>query len=102
MMNGIGAHEVIIETPDHIEDIFSLKQGCVEKVILTYRKRMIELTKDPRFKYVLIFKNRGREAGASLNHSHSQLIATPVIPKRVKEEIEGAERYFTLERSCKV
>jgi len=100
MMNGIGAHEVIIETPDHIEDIFSLEQGCVEKVILTYRKRMIELTKDPRFKYVLIFKNRGREAGASLNHSHSQLIATPVIPKRVKEEIEGAERYFTLERRC--
>jgi len=100
IMNGIGAHEVIIETPHHIEDIFSLGQRTVEEVIQVYGERMRDLIKDPRFEYVLIFKNKGKVAGTSINHSHSQLIATPVVPKRVEEELEGAKRYFDFKERC--
>jgi UDPglucose--hexose-1-phosphate uridylyltransferase len=61
---------------------------------------MIDLKKDVRFKYLMIFKNQGEAAGASLEHSHSQLIATPVIPKRVQEELEGSEKYFEYKERC--
>ena len=100
MMNGIGAHEVIIESPLHIEDVLSMNQKTVEEVIWVYRDRMRDLMKDSRFEYVLIFKNKGRVAGASLHHSHSQLIATPVVPKRVEEEMEGSQKYFALNGRC--
>jgi len=100
VMNGVGAHEVIIETPEHIDDVFFLEQKVVEEVIWVYRDRMIDLMKDPRFEYVLIFKNKGRVAGASLDHSHSQVIATPVVPKRVEEEMEGSKKYFDFKGRC--
>jgi UDPglucose--hexose-1-phosphate uridylyltransferase len=100
IMNGIGVHEVIIESPDHIEDVFILDHKAVEEVIWVYRERMIDLAKDPRLEYILIFKNKGRTAGASLSHSHSQIIATPVVPKRVEEELEGSRRYFDFKGRC--
>lgn len=100
VMNGIGAHEVIIEAPQHVEDIFFLGKKVIEKVIRAYRERMIDLMRDSRFKYILIFKNKGRAAGASLNHSHSQLIATPIVPKCVEEELKAARRYFDFKKSC--
>lgn len=100
MMDGIGAHEVIIESPQHLEDIFSLDQKSVEGVIWAYWDRVRDLAKDPRFEYVLIFKNKGKVAGASLNHSHSQLIATPVVPKRTEEELEGSKKYFFSTNKC--
>ena len=87
-MNGIGAHEVIIETPDHNLTLPDLEPKHIEDVIWVYRDRIVDLKKDKRFKYILIFKNHGRKAGASLSHSHSQLIATPIVPKRVAEEID--------------
>jgi len=100
MMNGIGAHEVIVETPHHIEDVFSLEERVIEEVIWVYRERMKDLMKDPRFEYVLVFKNKGKAAGASLDHSHSQLIATPIVPKRVEEELEGSRNYFNFKKRC--
>ena len=100
MMSGIGAHEVIIETPHHIEDVFYLEDKVVEEMLWVYRERIIELMKNPHFQYVLIFKNRGIIAGASLSHSHSQLIATPLVPKRVEEELEGSKEYFELKGKC--
>jgi len=100
MMSGIGAHEVIIETPHHIEDVFYLEDKVVEEMLWVYRERIIELMKNPHFQYVLIFKNRGIVAGASLSHSHSQLIATPLVPKRVEEELEGSKEYFELKGKC--
>lgn len=99
-MSGIGAHEVIIESPHHIEDVLSGEQRVVEEVIQVYRDRIRNLRKDTRFKYVLIFKNKGMLAGASINHSHSQLIATPVIPGRIKEELGASRRYFHLKGRC--
>jgi UDPglucose--hexose-1-phosphate uridylyltransferase len=99
-MNGVGAHEVIIETPDHNSDLVDLDVKQVEGLIWAYRARAIDLKKDPRFRYILIFKNQGESAGASLEHSHSQLIATPIVPKRVMEEVEGAGKYYEYKERC--
>lgn len=100
MMNGIGAHEVIIETPDHFLDFPELDKKAAEDVIWAYRMRIIDLKKDPRFRYIMIFKNFGEAAGASLEHAHSQLIATPIVPKRVLEELEGAQKYYQFKERC--
>ncbi|NIO17153.1 MAG: galactose-1-phosphate uridylyltransferase [Deltaproteobacteria bacterium] len=99
-MNGIGAHEVILETPDHEKDIFDFDTKEIENVVIAYRERVLDLKKDLRFKYVLVFKNHGEEAGASLEHSHSQLIALPIVPKRVSEEIVGGYNYFRFRDRC--
>jgi len=93
-MNGIGAHEVIIESPDHATTLEQHPIEHIAKVLETYKLRILDLFRDVRFRYVLIFKNHGRTAGASLPHPHSQLIATPVTPIRVKEELNGAKSYF--------
>jgi len=99
-MNGIGAHEVIIETPDHRSTLPNLPVGRVEEVLWAYRDRILDLKKDKRFKYILIFKNHGEAAGASLEHTHSQLIALPVVPKRVAEEVDGAREYYNFKERC--
>jgi UDPglucose--hexose-1-phosphate uridylyltransferase len=100
MMNGVGAHEVIVETPEHEDDLADLPEDHIAQVICAYRHRILDLGRDERFKYVLIFKNQGRAAGASLQHAHSQLIATPITPKRVKEELVGAKEYYEYKRRC--
>jgi len=99
-MNGVGAHEVIIETPHHVKDLFSFEPKEIEKIIWIYRRRLIALMKDPRFEYVLIFKNKGQKAGASFSHSHSQVIATPLIPKDIKEKLQSSKKYFDSEKKC--
>jgi UDPglucose--hexose-1-phosphate uridylyltransferase len=99
-MNGIGAHEVIIETPDHNATLASLPPKRIEDVLWTFRDRILDLKKDRRFKYILIFKNHGEAAGASLEHSHSQLIALPILPINVTQELEGAKQYFLYKERC--
>ncbi len=99
-MEGIGAHEVIIETPDHRKTLAILSPREIEDVLWAFRDRIVDLKKDRRFKYVLIFKNHGDAAGASLEHTHSQLIALPVVPKRVLEELEGAAAYYHYKERC--
>ncbi len=100
MMSGIGAHEVIVETPDHDVELADLSEQHIAEVIRVYQDRVNDLAGDDRFKYVLIFKNQGYLAGATLGHAHSQLIATPVTPKRVKEELVGARRYYEFKHRC--
>ena len=99
-MNGIGAHEVIIETPDHTASLADLSAGHVAVVLEAWRQRMIDLQKDTRFEYVSVFKNHGEAAGASLEHPHSQLIATPIIPIMVSEELAGSAQYYDLKERC--
>ena len=99
-MNGIGAHEVIIETPDHSASLATLPPKRIEDVLWTFRDRILDLKKDRRFKYILIFKNHGEAAGASLEHSHSQLIALPILPINVMQELEGAKQYFLYKERC--
>ena len=99
-MNGIGAHEVIIESPDHHATLATIPLDAFFRVLTAYRDRIVTLGADPRFKYVLIFKNQGRAAGASLEHSHSQLIALPVVPELVMEELTGGKFYFNYKERC--
>ena len=99
-MNGIGAHEVVIETPDHSQSLADLSVERIAEVLDAYRERMLDLHRDKRFRYVLIFKNHGGQAGATLEHSHTQLIALPIIPKHLQEEIDGARRYYELKERC--
>lgn len=100
MMNGVGAHEIIIESPDHDASFGKHGQRQVEEIIWAWRDRVLELRKDMRFRYIMIFKNHGQEAGASLDHPHSQLIAIPIVPKRVKEEMEGSRQYYNFKERC--
>ncbi len=93
-MNGIGAHEVVIETPNPALQLEQQPMEGVARVIETYKVRVNDLLRDQRFRYILIFKNFGKQAGASIGHPHSQLIATPVTPKRVKEKLTGAMQYY--------
>ena len=99
-MNGIGAHEVIIETPDHRMTLATIPIPQIEDVLWAYRDRILDLKRDRRFKYILIFKNHGEAAGASLEHTHSQLIALPVVPKRVAEEVDGSREYYGFRERC--
>lgn len=99
-MNGIGAHEVIIESPDHYKRMHEHSPEDLAKVFEAYKIRIQDLKKDERFKYILVFKNEGELAGASLSHSHSQVIATPVTPKRVREELAGAQEYYQYKDRC--
>ncbi len=98
--NGIGAHEVIIETPHHDKELSDLTPEEIRYVLNAYRDRSLDLRGDKRLKYMMIFKNYGQSAGASLEHPHSQLIALPFVPKRVLEEVKGAERYFEYRDRC--
>jgi len=100
MMNGIGAHEVIVETPDHMLSLSTMPLKALEDVLWAYYLRLTDLRKDRRFKYVLIFKNEGDAAGASLEHSHTQIIALPIIPMLVKEETDSAKHYYDLKERC--
>jgi UDPglucose--hexose-1-phosphate uridylyltransferase len=99
-MNGIGAHEVIIETPDHKKTFSTMSEPEIERVLWAYRERVLDLKRDIRFRYILVFKNHGAPAGATLEHSHSQLIALPIVPDYVRDEIEGARRHFTAKERC--
>lgn len=94
-MNGIGAHEVIVDTPEHTRAFEEQSAGDIALALTACKERMIDLQRDERFRYILVFKNVGQEAGASLSHSHCQLIATPVTPYRVKAKLDGARDYYS-------
>ncbi len=99
-MTGYGAHEVIIESPQH--DIFFEDQPLeqMKTILHVFKERMVDLYLDNKIKQVVIFKNSGQEAGASIAHPHSQLIATAITPIYQKGELQGAREYFKNKRSC--
>lgn len=100
MMNGVGAHEVIIETPDHHMNLCDASQEHLERILTAYRSRLLDLRKDLRFRYMLIFRNYGKVAGASLSHPHSQLIALAITPRTVKEELMHAQAHYRSKERC--
>jgi UDPglucose--hexose-1-phosphate uridylyltransferase len=99
-ITGTGANEVIIESPSHSMDIDRLDQAHVAAIMRVYRDRMLDLSKDTRLEYHMVFKNRGAKAGATIIHPHSQLMGLPIVPLRIAEEIEGAEDYFSFKKRC--
>jgi len=99
-MRGVGAHEVIVETPDHDKDLAELDVAQVRDVLLCWRDRLVDLYRDTRLKYVLLFKNCGAAAGATLDHAHSQLIATPVNPIRISRKLDAFKEHFKRKERC--
>ena len=101
VMNGIGAHELIIESPRHLTDFAELDVDAMSEVFKVYAERIKDLEKDKRIKYVLICKNHGFVAGEMENkHLRTQLIAMPVNPKRVKEELVSSRHYYEYRERC--
>ena len=100
VMSGVGAHEVFIETPSHVLSPSELPAKAVQDLVWAYRDRILDLKKDARLVYALVFKNVGEQAGASLEHSHSQLICTPVVPKRVQEEMDRCGEFHRYRGRC--
>ena len=101
VINGLGAHEIIVETPQHLSGFADLEADQIALALRSWVNRMLDLGRDLRFKYVLLFKNHGLIAGASIiRHCRSQAIAMPVNPKRVKEKLIGARRYFEYRERC--
>lgn len=99
-MNGIGAHEVVIESPGHDDSFSDFSPAKMALVFKAYKERIIDLEKDFRFKYVMVFKNHGKAAGASLEHSHSQLIALPILPRMIVSELDGARSHYKYKERC--
>jgi UDPglucose--hexose-1-phosphate uridylyltransferase len=99
-MNGIGAHEVIIESPNHVDTLAMLDNAAIEGVLQAACERVRDLKRDQRFRYIIIFKNHGAAAGASLEHSHSQLIALPIVPREVRDEVDGARAHYAQKERC--
>ncbi len=99
-MHGIGAHEVIIETPQHLISPAQLTVGQFAEVITAYKDRLNDLKGDTRFKFGIVFKNVGVAAGASLEHTHSQLIATPVVPNVISRELHGSLEFYNYRGRC--
>jgi len=97
---GVGAHEVIVDTPDHEVDMAAMDPAHLERVLSVYQERLRDLYKDPRFKYALIFKNHGAAAGATLQHSHTQIIATPVTPRAIAIELTLSREHFFHKTRC--
>jgi UDPglucose--hexose-1-phosphate uridylyltransferase len=100
LMNGVGAHEVVVESPDHGQGLERLPATALEEVLRAYRDRIADLKREERLRSVLVFKNHGAEAGATLDHAHSQLIATPVVPLIVADEIHQSRAYHGYRERC--
>lgn len=99
-MRGIGAHEVIIETPQHNLLIPDMSDDHLRLVVGVWADRIKDLIRDRRFKYILLFKNHLAPAGASLSHPHTQIIATPVTPRAVAQKLESAKAHHQVRERC--
>ncbi|MBI4460665.1 MAG: galactose-1-phosphate uridylyltransferase [Acidobacteria bacterium] len=93
-VTGVGVHEVVVETPDHSKTTALLPQEDVELIIRCYKERYFAITDDSRVEHVTIFKNHGAGAGTSLEHPHSQIIATPIIPPDIRNRMEVGLRFY--------
>ena len=99
-MNGLGVHEVIIESPEHVVRMSALRKEQFERILRAYQVRLGALRNDPRWRYAFIYKNHGERAGATFEHIHSQLVALPFVPREARDEISGARRHFETTRRC--
>ena len=99
-VSGAGIHEVIIETPDHSKTMALLSEAEFAQVMETYQRRYNAITADPRVAHATLFKNHGERAGTSLEHPHSQIVGTPIIPPQVRTRMETALRFYDETGEC--
>ncbi len=97
LMEAIGAHEIVVESPEHDQGLATMEPKQIEKILLAYQERLIDLERDQRFKQFLILKNY---PGIFNRHPHSHIMAMPVIPKRIDEEILGTLDYYQRKERC--
>lgn len=93
-MDGVGFHEVIIETPQHDRFLALMSVKEVERILLAYQLRYLDLEQDPRIRYIILFKNHGERAGTSLDHPHSQIVATPIAPVLLRRKYQVAMAHY--------
>jgi UDPglucose--hexose-1-phosphate uridylyltransferase len=99
--SGTGAHEIVIETPEHRASLAELPPPAAARVLEAWAQRVADLKRDPRIRAIFLFKNQGMAAGADLpGHAHSQVIGLPVTPKALKEVLQGARRHFQVHERC--
>jgi UDPglucose--hexose-1-phosphate uridylyltransferase len=99
-MNGVGVHEVIIESPDHVTELSQLSDEQIGVLLRVYGHRLRHWRADPRWRYLLVYKNQGERAGATLEHVHSQFLALPAVPKEVGAQIAGMKRHYETAGRC--
>jgi UDPglucose--hexose-1-phosphate uridylyltransferase len=99
-ISGVGRHEVIIETPAHNRQLAQFGTAEMEQVVEAYARRYEAVTADPRVAHATLFRNHGERAGTSLEHPHSQIVGTPIIPPQVRERMETALRFFDESGRC--
>jgi len=97
VMEAIGAHEIVVEAPDHDQSLATMEPMQIEKILRAYRERLTDLEKDQRFQQFLILKNY---PGIFNRHPHSHILAMPVIPKRIDEEVSGTLDYYQRKERC--
>jgi len=100
LANAVGHHEVLIESPRHDEHLGVARVSQLVHLINAYVDRLNDLSAKPYVKYVEIFRNHGLDAGASLSHAHTQIIATPFVPRIVDEELRACKRFWTKTKKC--
>lgn len=100
LLDGIGAHEIVIETPEHSTWIPEMDETHLVQVLRTYQYRIADLKKDQRFRYVLVYKSHGEATGPAAHHSYSYVIATPVTPPRVKQELLNCAQHYQMKERC--
>jgi UDPglucose--hexose-1-phosphate uridylyltransferase len=99
-MRNLGAHEVVVEHPDHALRLAGLSDDQATQALRAYVARITDLKKDLRFRYVTLFQNVGQEAGQDLEHPHSEITATPFIPRRAAYELRASQRHFETKERC--
>lgn len=99
-VSGVGIHEVIVESPVHNRTTALMSLPDIEDIFRTYRGRFIEAHKDPRVEHTIIFKNHGEDAGITIEHTHSQLVAVPVVPIQIRDRVQAALHFFDDTGEC--
>ncbi|XP_050235831.1 ADP-glucose phosphorylase [Mercurialis annua] len=100
LLTGFGFHDVVIEAPVHRVQLCDMEAGQIGEVLIVYKKRIEQIMRSESIKYVQVFKNHGASAGASMSHSHSQIVALPVIPPSVSARLDGTKEYFDKTGKC--
>lgn len=98
--DAVGVHEVIIESPRHVSSLSQLTPAEAQWLMVAYADRLRALAELPECRYALTFKNVGPEAGASIEHAHSQVVATTMVPSEVAQELTASRRLFRQRRRC--
>ena len=101
VIKGLGVHEIVIETPEHLANMADLHVNQIRLIFETYAARMRELEKNQQLEYAVVYKNYGPAAGGRQEgHTRSHILAAPVWPIRVKEKLIGAKEYYNRNKNC--